>query len=489
MCLKVEFFRNITIVCCLISLPIIRSNETLLLPEDSDLNIATHAIYNIAEEFLLKQKIDFHVLLVSKFVSSDLHNIVNDFLLKLNGRLSYFLYYSEISKRFFLLYKSFFLFYESFADYENSQDDTAIIRKNNLPIIYFIFIHNLTYYELKSSKIFENFKNLMFFSDKVFIHSFFVINEKETVRLVSIEWYSEHICNEAHLKTLNIFHKDTMRWESKLEYYEKFMNYYECELVMMLPVPHENGILYHVSGYAVLNTLKKSYKMHGITPKVFQIASKIHNFTEGYQFVKAEKDFISKFSKKNVNPVIFNNSIKIPQVHFEMLRAHIKTSFLQMTNYFVSQRTYIVVTPDKPYTSFEKFLLTFDKSTWILLIVVVFATFFTILILNRSSLRAQDFVDRHRINNPFFRTISILFGIPQAHFPVQNFTRIILAIFIWFCLMFRICFQNKMFEFMTSKPRRPLPRKYEDLIDRNYITYTPYVSSLHEHIVDQYGRR
>ena len=43
--------------------------------------------------------------------------------------------------------------------------------------------------------------------------------------------------------------------------------------------------------------------------------------------------------------------------------------------------------------------------------------------------------------------------------------------FIYFCFIFRTCFQSKFFEFMTSEPRQPPPKTIDDVIDRGYNVY------------------
>jgi hypothetical protein len=72
------------------------------------------------------------------------------------------------------------------------------------------------------------------------------------------------------------------------------------------------------------------------------------------------------------------------------------------------------------------------------------------------------------INDPAFNAVGIFFGIGQTQLPRKNFSRIILMLFIWFCLIFRTCWQSMMFEFMTTDMRKPLPETIEDLRAMDY---------------------
>ena len=126
------------------------------------------------------------------------------------------------------------------------------------------------------------------------------------------------------------------------------------------------------------------------------------------------------------------------------------------------------VTPAEKYTPYEKFFLPFDLETWILLTMTFIMTFLSIFIINRFSKSAQSLVYGHKVDTPFWNVISIFFGISQTKLPYKNFSRFILIMFIYFCLIFRTCFQSKFFEYMTSEPRRSPPKTIEDVIERNY---------------------
>jgi hypothetical protein len=76
------------------------------------------------------------------------------------------------------------------------------------------------------------------------------------------------------------------------------------------------------------------------------------------------------------------------------------------------------------------------------------------------------------IANPAYNALGILFGISQLRLPRESFSRFILLLFIWFCLIFRTCYQSMMFEFMTSDMQKPLPASLDDLIKMNYTIVT-----------------
>lgn len=84
-----------------------------------------------------------------------------------------------------------------------------------------------------------------------------------------------------------------------------------------------------------------------------------------------------------------------------------------------------------------------------------------------------------RLELQFGIVVGLIFGIGQTRLPDRSFSRFILLLFIWFCLIFQVCFQSKLFEFMTSEPRRPLPKTIQDLIQRNYSMYSVQLHDVH----------
>jgi hypothetical protein len=139
---------------------------------------------------------------------------------------------------------------------------------------------------------------------------------------------------------------------------------------------------------------------------------------------------------------------------------------------FFESKEVIAVTLGELYTSYEKLWLPFDDTTWKYLIISFVFAFVAILIINRLplSIRKSVFGENPRI--PALNIMSTFYGIPQFKLPVFNIPRFVLILCVFFCLIFRTCYQSKMFEFMTTDPRRPPPQSIQELKDNNYILYS-----------------
>jgi len=162
---------------------------------------------------------------------------------------------------------------------------------------------------------------------------------------------------------------------------------------------------------------------------------------------------------------------KIPDVYFDVYQVLDYRGYLHTTSTFIEKRVKFLLTPGEPYTIYEKLMLPFDHATWIGLLITFGVAFGTVFFINTYSLRIQELVYGRGIRTPILNIISTFFGIPQHKIPQLNFPRILLIIFIYFCLIVRTCYQSKLFEFMTTLLRRPPPQTLDDLFVRNYTIY------------------
>ncbi|KAL7025526.1 hypothetical protein ACKWTF_013514 [Chironomus riparius] len=363
----------------------------------------------------------------------------------------------------------------------------AAVRYQNQAIKYFIYFADTTFEKVECFWLIREHKKLTIEPGTILHHSYFIINEPEAVSIYTIEWFVQE-CNKMHLTKIHSFQKQSMEWIVKLQAYEKFLEYNGCELKMMLPISRQTHLNSYHWGYAVLDkNVPDGFTPTGITPIIFKIAGKKYNFRDAYAPVKIDKkDWVMNFDHEEATAVGINKTITDPNVYFDITGVMLQRKYLhKMSNVFIDIKYNLFVTPGDPYTPYEKLFLPFDLTTWILLVATFGVTFITIFVVNRLPKSARDFVYGSEICTPTLNVISIFFGVSQAKLPTENFSRLILILFVFFCLIFRTCFQSKSFEFLTSVPRRPLPKTLEDLVSQNYTIYTLFKDPFEKIIEDE----
>lgn len=440
---------------------------------DKDVALISQVLNDIVDEFLLKERLKFNIMtfgrisqlqkeILSNFMAQ---NIGEKFVYKLLG-------YNILVPTNDGLFQSNILVLESLNNFEYIWKWLKIIRYHNQPIKYFVLVPYLTFEELKVSWIHEVFEVISIYSDDAFLHSYFITNEMDTVTLSTVEWFSPYRCGHPYLNKLNTFNKKLLSWNLELTNYEKFLTYHGCELVLLIPAVKTDGTVDDVSGYAIVNRNSTDFLVRGLAPVVYEIASKFHNFTIGYQPAELNDSWFDKLQDKPINLIKINDTEKVPHLILQTWSLHtVDFVFIRTSNVIENLNIRILFTPSEKFTPYEKFFLPFDLGTWILLATTFLLTFMSILIINRLSKSTQILVYGNKVDTPIWNVISIFFGISQTKLPSKNFSRFILIIFIYFCLIFRTCFQSKFFEFLTSEPRQLPPKSVKDLILRNYNVF------------------
>jgi len=452
--------------------------ENLLKPikDDKITSIISRVLLDFVDEFFIKEKIEFNVFFVYNSSLTDIQlGIFTELFSKSNEkfkiRIQFFKFYKFPPKVYVNRATIFFL--NEIENFLFLEEELYIFRYGDQPFKFVIFDQHLTYSQLESHDVLKQYEELTVFSNSVFFHSYFLTDDNEdTVSLSTVEWFSPKACNRAHLSRLNTFNKKSMKWASKLENYEKFLQYHGCELVLMLPTPMRGNELVYPSGYAIVNNNQTDFQIHGLTPVIFNTATKINNFTAAYQpvFLEQYTSYIILQEHSYIVPI--NNTFKRPNIFLLVDSINTENRYVRTSNVFVNLNFYFVSTPAEAYTPYEKLFLPFDFETWISLGVTFFIAFLVIFIINRFSTSIQQVFYGVNVKNPFWNVIRIFFGISQTKLPIKSFSRFILLLFLFFCLIFRTCYQNKLFEFMTSEPRRSPPILIADLIDRNYNVFT-----------------
>ncbi|CAG9805812.1 unnamed protein product [Chironomus riparius] len=290
---------------------------------------------------------------------------------------------------------------------------------------------------------------LSFLNGRLENYEFIIVNDNDLIHLLTIEWFTDTACNQPQLIVLNSFNTITQKWNKTLENYEKFVDFHGCMLKLGLIVSHVDNCY---GSMRPPDQNKETIETNGIIPEVFRIAAQKLKFTPALSVTDDENDV---------------------DVYVEIKRMTTSAEgWLHMTSTFLEIRDIIVATPGERYTAYEKLWLPFDETTWILLISTFLLAFIGIFVVNYMPKFIQQRVFGEKVQTPALNVISTFFGISQYKLPIRHIPRFILMMFVFFCLIFRTCYQSKLFEFMTKEPRHPPPKTVADLKARNYTVYS-----------------
>lgn len=258
-------------------------------------------------------------------------------------------------------------------------------------------------------------------------------------------------CNEYQLIEINRFDKTSKKWQNSNFKINKYETFHGCPLV--IGVYHDfpafwfpNGI--HQQTYA------------GYHLKMIEGLARHLNF------------------KTEFNPLIkiYGNFVRNLSTDFVMLRGSYNLIYYQrttnlitfITQPYVFNDVVMAVPPGASYDGYQKLLLPFDYETWSLIIITFFASFITIFVLNFASRHIRNLVFGRNVTTPSLNVAAHFFGISQTTLPQGHSGRLLLTIFILYCLIIRTAWQGKMFKFMQKDIRQPEVGSIEELIERNF---------------------
>jgi hypothetical protein len=127
------------------------------------------------------------------------------------------------------------------------------------------------------------------------------------------------------------------------------------------------------------------------------------------------------------------------------------------------------VPPGVPLTDLERMFAAFDDETWVGIGLTFALAVIVIQIVNRMSRIVKDFVFGRNIRSPMLNLLDIFINGGQNRSPGRNFSRFILMLFVIWSLIFRTCYQSKMFENLNSDMRRKQVDSIEELLEKNFI--------------------
>lgn len=261
----------------------------------------------------------------------------------------------------------------------------------------------------------------------------FLINyDRKSIELATSFLFTPEECHKNQIRTINRYTRRTQRWDNSTFYPNKYENFHGCLLKV--------GFDQYAVNYPDETILKTFAEQMNFKYKRLAVlrehisASDRNNGTDISLFVREALD-------KSTN--LLSCAIAFNDVAF-------------------------VAPPGKPLTDFERMFAAFDHATWIAIGITFGIALLTIFVIGFTSRKLQEFVFGRGITTPTLNVFSIFLSGGQNRSPGRNFARFLLMMFILWSLIFRTCYQSKMFEHMNSDMRHPRIKTYEELKEQNF---------------------
>jgi hypothetical protein len=244
--------------------------------------------------------------------------------------------------------------------------------------------------------------------------AYFLTRNKNGITLWTNEEFEENSCNKLQKVKIDSF---TQKWKNDLKIPEKFQNFHNCPIRL-------------VCEYSTPYCYMKDKEITGIIPEIIKPASVRGNINP--------KFLIYAIDPKNILDFQPRQEFKLQDVLMMFL-----SSVCHSTVTFLPSRLVFEMTPPDKFTNWEKVLLPFDFDTWKFLLITFGVSFLFVFVINQLPNFIKDLVYGENVRVPAYNIVGTFFGIGQIKLPEGNFARILLMIFILFCLIIRTAYQGK----------------------------------------------
>jgi hypothetical protein len=285
---------------------------------------------------------------------------------------------------------------------------------------YFVYCLNATLFELYNLP-----------RSKILILQYFLIDEEKSFKLLTMEYFSPEKCYQLNFFEVNSFNKIAKKWKNSIISVKKFRNFHECYIVV--------GFVWQNPAFGYL----------------IQSNGTVFHWGYNYKMIEALETNLN-FSLI-VNPADENERFLAPQIKIDFKvnmvdLSHISASKIKVffTQPHIFTASSIAVPPGAEFDAYEKLLLPFDFTTWILISATFLSAYITILVLYFMKKSIREVVFGESVTTPSLNVTMIFFGISQIVLPRKVFTRVLTMLFILFCLIIRTAWQSMMFEFMNK---------------------------------------
>ncbi|KAG5669171.1 hypothetical protein PVAND_017065 [Polypedilum vanderplanki] len=434
------------------------------------------AMVDVIREFYIANDIKFDFIIYGT-ATNHINDVISEVTKKLTNEIPINIKHIESKNWDHVLYQSAIIFTESKENIKNLHKNSIKADKNGLSLgnvfpKQFKFLVYIDKIEDFSNAEDETFPKISYMLPDIRMFEFFIKMDNVSINLTAHVLFSPDMCGKFQLKLLNSYNLKSQKWENELKIFNHFDNFHGCLMTFIV----EPAIFWYTDEYLskeipILEFAFKNLKLRGLTHEIVEKLTKDVNITGHYSILDRQSKHYWSGSKNFVGFYPIGSYLYSSEIVRSIEYAHFSYPIYAF-------KIYYLVTQNDFYTNYEKLLMPFDFTTWILLSATISLAFGIILISFGFPKWLQTLIHGAGIKDPAFNTIGVIFGIAQVKLPRESGNRLMLALFLWFCLIFRTCYQSKLFEFMTSDMRKPLPASIEDLKEMNYtiILETSYLS-------------
>lgn len=175
---------------------------------------------------------------------------------------------------------------------------------------------------------------------------------------------------------------------------------------------------------------------------------------------------------RNLGP---NQMVIRGEVNFSagyIISSPLKNTLMSSTDVYITSNLVWVIGPGRTLSSFERFSKPFDGAVWLWIIITFTVSIVVILIVRIQSKAIRNFVFGNHVKHPILNLVNITLGGVMRTVPRRNFSRTLLAFFLFYSLIMRSAYTGAFFfKFLQTGKTEVEVKDMADMLRKNYTFY------------------
>jgi hypothetical protein len=279
-----------------------------------------------------------------------------------------------------------------------------------------------------------------------------------TTKMTSFTPFTEGKCDNFESKVINFYNSSQRKWSNQVIFPEKMKNFHKC--------PIRLATFDYPSGTVVTN----STDISGHDIDMLRAIAVMMNFTLVIDVLNGSMPWgflLENGTSGGVMKKVIKKEADIGIGTYYLTQTRAK--FMSFSEYSDS-KIVLVIPPGRSMGAFEKLLRPLNYTTWIALVLTLITGVLIIFIVQKKK-STRHFVFGIRTGNPYMNMLNIILNGSQPVQPGRNFSRVLLTLFVVFCIIIRTTYQASLFQFLRSEQKHGEIKTVDELIEKGFDVF------------------
>ncbi|XP_055522405.1 uncharacterized protein LOC129716595 [Wyeomyia smithii] len=145
-----------------------------------------------------------------------------------------------------------------------------------------------------------------------------------------------------------------------------------------------------------------------------------------------------------------------------------RNRFMGSTFPYYTSLVAIAVPPGEPYNSLQQLYLPFKYIIWSCVCTILTLAVVMIMVINLQPSTVQNFVFGRLVTTPTLNTFNVFLGGALTRLPGRNFSRTLLAFWLFYGIIIRTSYMGSLFKFLHLQPNRTVLQLIPEYITAGY---------------------